>query len=215
MTRRQEIVRGAVALAAFAIALVVVSRCQASGFDAKTKTIRGENDSLRTVVAIRSARERDSERRVIALAIERNAAHDSATRAIAEANRLRAQRPRLVPVASQPGTAPTVSDTARALESQLENCEAETLALRATIQQDSVAAAKSAQTEAEHAGQLASKDSSIVELRGRLDATERQLAAADAPCRVAFMKCPTRTQVAIGGTVFGVAATLLVLSAAR
>lgn len=212
MTRRQELIRGAIAVAVFVVVLVLVSRCQGAGFDARTKVILDQNDSLRSVVAIRDAMNRESARRIIGLAIERNAAQDSARRANAEADRLRALRRLIVPVASQPGAAPTVSDTARALESQLENCEAETDALRATIQQDSVAAAKSSATEAEQAGQLASKDSSIVELKGALKSTEAQLAASDPPCRVLFMRCPTRKTVFVGGAIGGAVLAKLVLT---
>lgn len=212
MTRRQELIHNAVALVVFIAALLLISRCQASGFNARTVEILGENDSLKSVVAIREAMNRESARRVIELAIERNAAQDSARRAIGEANRLRAQRRVIVPVASQRGAPPTVSDTARARAVQLENCELETVALRAAIDQDSVALKRSAQTEAEQAGQLASKDSSIIELRGRLDTTERQLAAADPPCRVLFFPCPSRTTVAVGSAIGGAVLAKLVLT---
>lgn len=212
MTRRQELIRGAIAVVVFAAVLVLTSRCQASGFNARTAEILDENDSLRATIAIREALNRESARRIIALAIERNAAQDSARRANAEANRLRAQRPRIVPVASQPGTAPTVSDTLAAVESQLDNCEAETVALRAVIVQDSIALAKSTAAQAEQAGQLANRDSSIVELRGQVDKLERQLIAADPPCRVLFFPCPSRTTVAIGSAV---AATVVTLSLTR
>lgn len=209
MTRKQELIRGAIALAVFVGALFLMSRCQGARFEARTKAIIDENDSLRTTLAVREALDRQSEERIATLVIEKEAAQDSARRAFSEANRLRVQRRVIAPVASQPGAAPTVSDTLHAVEKQLDNCEAETVALRATIQQDSVAAAKSAKTEAERAGQLAGKDSSIVALRGRLDKTERQLAAADPPCRVLFIACPTRKTVFVATAVTTAVVTIV------
>jgi hypothetical protein len=203
MTRRQEFIRPAVAVAVFASALVLISRCQAAGFDERTQTLIDENDSLRTQVAVRGALERASARRVVILQAEKKAAQDSARTARGEADRLRAIRHGTTPARpAQPNVAPPATVPAPLeLAAALENCEAETVALRAELEQDSVAFVKSALTEAEHAGQLASKDSSIVALGGQVGKLERQLLAADPPCRVVFLSCPSRTQVAVGSAI--------------
>lgn len=185
----------------------MMSMCQAAGFEAKTRAILDEKDSLLTVIAVREGVDREKDALVVRLQTEKQAAQDSTRRAIAEADRLRAQRLRVVPVASQPGTAPTVSDTLRAVETQLEDCDQETTALRAAIKQDSTALARAAETEAVRAGQLASKDSSIVELKGVVDQLSTQLEAADPPCRVAFFSCPSRKTVFIVGAVLGAGLT--------
>lgn len=207
VNRRQEIIRGLVLLAAFVIAFVGMSMCQAATFDEKTKAILDEADSLKDVITFREGVDREKAALVQQLTIEKHAAQDSARTARAEADRLRAQRLRVVPVASQPGAAPTVSDTLRAIEVALETCDEETKALRAASTQDSTALARAAETEAAQAGRLAARDSSIVELRGVVNRLSSQLEAADPPCRVAFFSCPSRKTVFIVGVGLGAGIT--------
>jgi hypothetical protein len=207
VTRKQEIVRGLVLLAAFVLAFVVMSMCQAAGFDKKTKAILDENDSLRVVVQIRDSLSIEHENRADRATAEKLIAQDRAEAAIADADRLRAQRRIIVPVASQPGTAPTVSDTLRAVEAQLENCDHETIALREAVRQDSIALKHSALSEAELRGALALERTSVADLTGINQKLSTQLAAADPPCRVGFFPCPSRKTVFVVGLSIGAGIT--------
>jgi hypothetical protein len=207
VTRRQEIIRGAILLAAFVLAFVYMSMCQAAGFDRKTKAILDETDSLRVVVRIRDSLSIAHENRADRATAQKLIAQDRAQEAIAEADRLRAQRLRVLPVASQPGAASTASDTLRAMESALENCDQETIALRRAITQDSIALKQSALSEAELRGALAIERQSVADLTGVNQKLSTQLEAADPPCRVAFFPCPSRKTVFIVGIGLGAGIT--------
>jgi hypothetical protein len=205
--KRAEILRALALFVFFALAFLLSTTCQARNWQAKTDAALDSAAVAQTRAEVNAALAKAAETRANVAANERRAAQDSARRAIAEANRLRAQRRVITPVASQPGAAPTVSDTLTATRAALENCESETSALRATIAQDSTAATKSTVTEAELRGALALSRESAADLSRTVDMLTDRLRTADPPCRVLFWGCPSRTQVAVGTAVVTVVLT--------
>ena len=191
--------------------LGLISRCQASGFNERTAELIKANDSLRVVVQIRDSVSRAAENRADRATAEKLIAQDRAREAMGEADRLRAQRRVIVPVANQPEAGVTVSDSLRAVESALVNCDQETVALRNAITQDSIALAKADVTEAELRGSLALERQSVADLTANSQRLAEQLAAAAPPCRVAFFPCPSRKTVFIGGAGIGAVITWVLI----
>ena len=208
MTPREEIVRGTILGVAFALIAIVSSKCSDSRWQAKTDAALQAAEDARHQADINAALASAAQQRALVATVVMRAAQDSARRAIADADRLRAQRRAVVPVASNPAAPPTVSDTARALEAALALADTETVVLRAAIEYDRNALAASERAQAEIAGALALERASVATLTTNLQRVERQLASADPPCRLLFWGCPSRTTVFVLGAGIGTALTI-------
>lgn len=211
MTPRQELIRNVVAILAVIAVAGLMSKCQGDRWQAKTDAALDTAAEARTQARVNAARAAEAENRANVATADKLIAQDRALRALAEANRLRNARPAIVPVASQPGAAPTVSDTLVAVVAQLENCEQETVALRVTIRQDSAASAASDRSQMELRGALALERQSGAQLTASNNQLATQLASADPPCRIAFWSCPSRKTMLVGGVVIGSVGTYLLV----
>ena len=218
-------VRSAIAAVAIVALALFANKCQGDRWQTRTDALILQADSARAVSdsariasrldsATAAAAIRRADASAQAVVVERN----RAKRAEAVADRLRAERLEIIPVASQPGAAPTVGDTLLACRAQLQNCEAETGALRAAAaatdvallrQSDALMEARAAfTTEASAASRLRSINET---LNGSNMDLVQQLASADPPCRVLWMKCPTRTVVAGTTAAVTVVVTYLIV----
>jgi hypothetical protein len=219
MTERQQLIRNLVALG-LAIALGAwLSYCRTQDWEAEKDSAISRAERAERTAAVNGALAAEHEQRANREAVARRAAQDSARTARSEADRLRAlRRPEGRPA---PIVAPASSDTAavrRALErsmANLDNCEAETVALRAAADQDATALTSAKNTENELRGSIALQKISIDSLMGALAEVTTSLASAEAPCAFLFWSCPSRKSVAIGSAVVTVAGTLFVLSLSR
>lgn len=191
----------AIAAAVAALLLFLVSQCEGRRWQAKTDAALDSALVARTEANANAALAKEAESRADAAYFSKLVALERAWRALAVADRLRAARADIRPVASVPGTAPSVSDTLRATAAKLDNCEEETVSLRETIAQDSTALKKSNVTETELRGALALERVSVTRLTDSNADLSRQLASAAPPCRVLLWGCPSRTVVAIGSVV--------------
>jgi hypothetical protein len=195
---------GGKAIAVVAVVVLGVlwlSKCQGDDWNAEREALLDENDSLRVTVAVRTEQSIAHEQRANVAEQEKQIALDSARKALAVADRLRTVRAAIRPVASQPGAAPTVSDTLAAVRAALANAEAETDVLRARIRQDSTALAAAERSQAAMAGALALERQNVASVMAGNAKLVKQLSDAEAPCRILFFGCPSRTVVAVGTAV--------------
>lgn len=208
MTRRQELIRNGALALAFVVVALVSSKCSESRWQAKTNAALDSAAAARTEAKVNAALASAAQQRALVATIAMRAAHDSATRAIADADRLRALRRVVVPVASNPATPPTVSDTVRALEAALALADTETVVLRAALEHDRNALGAAERSQAEMAGALALERASVATLTTNLRRIETQLASAAPPCRFLLWGCPSRKTIAIGSAIGGAALAL-------
>lgn len=202
-TPSAEFIRALVLIAVFVAAAFLMNRYSESRWQAKTDAVLDSAAVARTEAKVNAALAAEHERRANIAVAERRTAEDRAVRAISDADRLRAQRRVIVPVASEPGAAPTVSDTLRAVDSALVNCDQETVVLRAALEHNRNAAAASDREAMEIRGALSLERTSVATLTRNLEHIETQLASADPPCRIAFFACPSRTVVAVVSAISG------------
>lgn len=196
VTPKQMITRAIIGGAAFVGTVFLLNQCAESRWQEKTDALIDSAQVARTEAEVNKALAAQAENRANVAASEKIDALERAVRSLAAADRLRDQRRAIEPVASVPGTVPTVSDTLHATKAALENCEEETVALRETIKQDTIALQKSAVIEAELRGALALERVSVAGLLDSNADLSNQLKSAAPPCRVLLWGCPSRTVVA-------------------
>lgn len=198
--------RGWVALAiAGLVGLVVVLAVhgawqrRAGAWDAERAANLARNDT--------TARERDAARALVARAFrERDAALAAAASARARADREQARADRLARArAALPPLSPTATttDSLRRAEAALALAQREIAAVRFAL---TAAEERGAQLEQAHAALQRAVDTLTAQV-AREQANAQRLAAqlqdAQAPCRLLWFPCPSRTVVAVGSAVAG------------
>lgn len=201
MNRKQELLRTAALAGVLVVALLLISRCQGSNWSKERTALLSWNDSVRAEIRFQETRAIEAEGRANLAAIERDAARDSMVEAITEADRVRARRLLIKPVASTVGAAPSNADTLRAVTEALELCDDETSALRVAIGQADTALQRAATTETELRGALTLQKASVADLTTANRKLSSMLASAAPRCRFLLFPCPSRTQVAAGTAI--------------
>lgn len=199
-----------VALVAGVLLLSALGKCQAGRWLAERDAAIEVADSLRIVTREDSALAAAWRDSANTERVRRQSDSVALERAVAEADRLRALRRRVVPVASQPGAAPTVSDSLAARDSALVLCDEETVVLRAALDTNRAIVASAERQIGHLEAALTLEIAAAASLRPEVARLSDLLARADPPCSVLWWSCPSRTVMAIGGVVLGAGFTFVV-----
>jgi hypothetical protein len=198
---RAETIRIATVVAALLVLGVLVSRCQAGMWHVERQALVDSAREARALSRADSVIASAQLQRANAEAARSESLQATLSATIAEADRLRALRRVVQPVASQPDAAPTVSDTVAALDSALTLCDEETLVLRAALDTTRKIRVAAERESIELRGALSLETTAASKLRAMNEDLAKQLARAAPPCRVLFFGCPSRMQVGIGSAV--------------
>lgn len=182
---------------------------------------RAENK--RTIDAMNAAQDSvEMARHDAKVALERAAAWEKqadlrsaqANAALRDADKARQERDRLAHRVTPlvPGMQTTASDTVRARDAELSLANTEIDGLRVTVTEQSAALIAERSANVELRATVASQDSALKVAAKALGAGVSSLAHAQAPCRILFFSCPSRTVSAIGG---GLVALITVVAVGR
>lgn len=179
----------------------VQQKCQSDRWGRERDRLIHRADSALVHSRADSVRAADLAQRADSLRGAAARAQDRASEAIATADRLRAERRRLLAAAGQPAPARADSAPVAMVDSALTLCVEETVVLRAALDHDRLALAFADQQAVELRAALSLEQRAASGLRQEVGDLTSALRRAEAPCRVLFWQCPSRRVAFAGGLV--------------
>jgi hypothetical protein len=193
------------------LAFALISRCQSDSWSRERDELVSENVALRATSRADSVRAAEKSARADSLDAVAARAENRSQQAEARADRLRAERRRLLAAAGRVDTGRTSPEPVTPVDSALTLAIEETVVLRAALEWDRNALVASQQQVAELRGALSLETASGAALRVQLASATTLLRRADPPCRILLWGCPSRTVVAVGGALLGAGFTYAIV----